>query len=62
MGVDRQKLWLFGEALGSDDGAALAECGGEGGDVVVVEVKNLSLIHISEPTRLHKVSRMPSSA
>ena len=23
---------------------------------------NLSLIHISEPTRLHKVSRMPSSA
>ena len=25
-------------------------------------VLNLSLIHISEPTRLHKVSRMPSSA
>ena len=25
-------------------------------------VKGLSLIHISEPTRLHKVSRMPSSA
>ena len=25
-------------------------------------VENLSLIHISEPTRLHKVSRMPSSA
>ena len=24
--------------------------------------ENLSLIHISEPTRLHKVSRMPSSA
>ena len=24
--------------------------------------KELSLIHISEPTRLHKVSRMPSSA
>ena len=24
--------------------------------------KRLSLIHISEPTRLHKVSRMPSSA
>ena len=24
--------------------------------------KGLSLIHISEPTRLHKVSRMPSSA
>ena len=23
---------------------------------------HLSLIHISEPTRLHKVSRMPSSA
>ena len=23
---------------------------------------DLSLIHISEPTRLHKVSRMPSSA
>ena len=27
-----------------------------------VPVKALSLIHISEPTRLHKVSRMPSSA
>ena len=25
-------------------------------------IKGLSLIHISEPTRLHKVSRMPSSA
>ena len=25
-------------------------------------VLKLSLIHISEPTRLHKVSRMPSSA
>lgn len=40
MGVGKQKLWLFGEALGADDGAALAECGGEGGDVVVVEVEN----------------------
>ena len=27
-----------------------------------VAVLDLSLIHISEPTRLHKVSRMPSSA
>ena len=26
------------------------------------QAKPLSLIHISEPTRLHKVSRMPSSA
>ena len=26
------------------------------------EQLTLSLIHISEPTRLHKVSRMPSSA
>ena len=26
------------------------------------DVDGLSLIHISEPTRLHKVSRMPSSA
>ena len=25
-------------------------------------LEDLSLIHISEPTRLHKVSRMPSSA
>ena len=25
-------------------------------------LERLSLIHISEPTRLHKVSRMPSSA
>ena len=28
----------------------------------VVSGETLSLIHISEPTRLHKVSRMPSSA
>ena len=27
-----------------------------------LSVGYLSLIHISEPTRLHKVSRMPSSA
>lgn len=40
MGVGKQKLWLFGEALGADDGAAFAECGGEGGDVVIVEVEN----------------------
>ena len=31
-------------------------------DQRVKEVEDLSLIHISEPTRLHKVSRMPSSA
>ena len=30
--------------------------------VTLVVVPILSLIHISEPTRLHKVSRMPSSA
>ena len=28
----------------------------------LAEALELSLIHISEPTRLHKVSRMPSSA
>ena len=28
----------------------------------IAMVFTLSLIHISEPTRLHKVSRMPSSA
>ena len=28
----------------------------------IAAVYGLSLIHISEPTRLHKVSRMPSSA
>ena len=27
-----------------------------------ISIASLSLIHISEPTRLHKVSRMPSSA
>ena len=31
-------------------------------NLTVRKVYNLSLIHISEPTRLHKVSRMPSSA
>ena len=40
LGVDKQRLWLFGEALGAYDGAALAECGGKRGDVVVVEVEN----------------------
>ena len=36
----------------------------EGYTVIQYEssVMDLSLIHISEPTRLHKVSRMPSSA
>ena len=29
---------------------------------ITKEGYELSLIHISEPTRLHKVSRMPSSA
>ena len=31
-------------------------------NIAYVMAKHLSLIHISEPTRLHKVSRMPSSA
>ena len=31
-------------------------------DGVIVKVIDLSLIHISEPTRRHHVSRMPSSA
>ena len=30
--------------------------------VLLIAIPMLSLIHISEPTRLHKVSRMPSSA
>ena len=40
----------------------------QGNQVSITEINNgmdalgLSLIHISEPTRLHKVSRMPSSA
>ena len=38
--VDKRKPRLLSEALGADDGAALAECGGEGGDEVVVEVEN----------------------
>ena len=33
-----------------------------GRGIVTASAGNLSLIHISEPTRLHKVSRMPSSA
>ena len=31
-------------------------------NIATKEAFTLSLIHISEPTRLHKVSRMPSSA
>lgn len=38
--VEKRKPRLLGEALGADDGAALAECGGKRGDVVVVEVEN----------------------
>lgn len=38
--VEKRKPRLLGEALGADGGAALAECGGEGGDEVVVEVEN----------------------
>ena len=38
-------------------GGALRE-----GSEAIGRVPVLSLIHISEPTRLHKVSRMPSSA
>ena len=38
--VEKRKPRLLGEALRADDGAALAECGGEGGDEVVVEVEN----------------------
>ena len=37
-----------------------------GSSQIIIEIEEsglkLSLIHISEPTRLHKVSRMPSSA
>ena len=47
-------------------GAILAEAGTDFDHVVkttcFLSDMNLSLIHISEPTRLHKVSRMPSSA
>ena len=32
------------------------------GRITLADAVHLSLIHISEPTRLHKVSRMPSSA
>ena len=32
------------------------------GETYKDKILKLSLIHISEPTRLHKVSRMPSSA
>ena len=32
------------------------------GDQLIIDAANLSLIHISEPTRLSLVSRMPSSA
>lgn len=38
--VEKRKPRLLGEAFGADDGAALAECGGKRGDVVVVEVEN----------------------
>ena len=43
--------WFFGEELKA-----------MGMTLVNDDIKGLSLIHISEPTRLHKVSRMPSSA
>ena len=34
----------------------------EASDVIIIMVPDLSLIHISEPTRLGMLSRMPSSA
>ena len=41
----------------------MAKLGGNPVNVsVYIKQLGLSLIHISEPTRLHKVSRMPSSA
>ena len=38
--VEKRKSRLLGEALGADDGVALAECGGKRGDEVVVEIEN----------------------
>ena len=35
---------------------------GEGGEPTDEQIQELSLIHISEPTRLGMLSRMPSSA
>ena len=47
--------------VGRTSGSTLFEASNDEGAAVQVELF-LSLIHISEPTRLHKVSRMPSSA
>ena len=48
-----------------DEGYTVRDDHGEDPDLIDINgkaVDTLSLIHISEPTRLHKVSRMPSSA
>ena len=44
------------------DGAVQDQIDSTIDDAVARARRELSLIHISEPTRLHKVSRMPSSA
>ena len=51
-----------GEAALEDACVARSLFGLAGGYQCDLMVSDLSLIHISEPTRLHKVSRMPSSA
>ena len=53
-----QELASSIQVEGAADGASAAQSR----ESLEATVSELSLIHISEPTRLHKVSRMPSSA
>ena len=60
--ADGEPIYLIMELI---DGGTLRELLAEGGPFPVqaaASTLRLSLIHISEPTRRHHVSRMPSSA
>ena len=54
-----EQLQIWGER---NNIAVVAQGHGADSASVIFDAFELSLIHISEPTRLHKVSRMPSSA
>ena len=59
---DTRRTGLLREHLRVSRRAPLVSCHEHNETAKAEQIVSLSLIHISEPTRLHKVSRMPSSA
>mgnify|MGYP001826880639 CR=1 FL=1 len=60
--VDERVLAVIDELPGANCGGCGYVGCGEYAEAVVLEQEDLSLIHISEPTRPPVASRMPSSA